>query len=158
MVKHSQFESDLIRETIHQAKKCTFSSCLSSDFYVPLQWRHNHCDGIWKYRGLDCLLNRLFRRRSKKHQSPRSLAFVRGYSHKGPTTRKMFPFDDLSIYICTNEWDRASTLPSRPRPSKGSANERRRYIDNVFYQKLARPKIENRLWPTFVMATWYSPR
>ena len=44
----------------------------------------------------DCLLNRLFRRRSKK------LAFVRGLhwgpmnsQHKWPVTRQMFPFDDV---------------------------------------------------------------
>ena len=42
------------------------------------------------------------RRRSKKHQSSLSLAFVRGIHrwpvnspHKGPATRKMFPFDDV---------------------------------------------------------------
>ena len=42
------------------------------------------------------------RRRSKKHQSSASLAFVRGIHrwpvnspHKWPVTRKMFPFDDV---------------------------------------------------------------
>ena len=51
---------------------------------------------------IDGLLNRLFRRRSKKHQSSASLAFVMGIHwcplnspHKGPVTRKMFPFDDV---------------------------------------------------------------
>ena len=46
------------------------------------------------------------RRRSKKHQSSASLAFVRGIHrwpvnspHKGPVTRKMFPFDDVIMYI-----------------------------------------------------------
>ena len=45
------------------------------------------------------------RRRSKKHQSSASLAFVRGIHrwpvnspHKGPVTRKMFPFDDVMVY------------------------------------------------------------
>ena len=40
----------------------------------------------------------------RKHQSSVSLAFVRGIhmwpvdsSHKGPVTRKMFPFDDAII-------------------------------------------------------------
>ena len=40
----------------------------------------------------------------RKHQSPASLAFVRGIHrwpvnspHKGPVTRKMFPFDDVII-------------------------------------------------------------
>ena len=44
------------------------------------------------------------RRRSKKHQSSASLAFVRGIhrwpvnsSHKGPVTRKMLPFDDVTM-------------------------------------------------------------
>ena len=32
----------------------------------PLQWRHNGCDGISNHQPQDCLLNRLFRRRSKK--------------------------------------------------------------------------------------------
>ena len=31
-----------------------------------LQWCHNKCDAVSNYRRLDCLLNRLFRRRSKK--------------------------------------------------------------------------------------------
>ena len=38
----------------------------------------------------------------RKHQNPASLAFVRGihwwpvkFPHKGPVTRKMFPFDDV---------------------------------------------------------------
>ena len=30
----------------------------------------------------------------RKHQSSASLAFVRGI-HRGPVTRKMFPFDDV---------------------------------------------------------------
>ena len=42
----------------------------------------------------------------RKHQSPASLAFVRGIhrwpvhsSHKGPVTRKIFPFDDVIMMI-----------------------------------------------------------
>ena len=34
--------------------------------YFTLQWRHNERDGVSNYRRLDCLLNRLFRRRSKR--------------------------------------------------------------------------------------------
>ena len=70
-----------------------------------LQWRHNDGDDV-SNQPHDCLLNRLFRRRSKKHQSSESLAFVRGihrwlvYSpHKGPVTRKMFPFDDVIMIL-----------------------------------------------------------
>ena len=46
------------------------------------------------------------RRRSKKYQSSASLAFVRGIrrwpvnsTHKGPVTRKMFPFDDVIMRL-----------------------------------------------------------
>ena len=40
----------------------------------------------------------------RKHQSSASLAFVRGIymnsPHKGPVTRKMFPFDDVIMHLC----------------------------------------------------------
>ena len=49
------------------------------------------------------------RRKSKKHQSSTSMAFVRGIHrwpvnspHKGPVTRIMFPFDD----VITNQHER----------------------------------------------------
>ena len=64
------------------------------------QWRHNESDSVSNHRSLDCLLNRLFRRRKKKHQSPASLAFVReiywgpvNSPRKGPVPQKMFPLD-----------------------------------------------------------------
>ena len=64
-----------------------------------LQWRHNDHDGVSNHWRLDCLPNRLFTQ--GKYQRSASLAFVREsnrwpvYSrHKGPETRKMFPFDD----------------------------------------------------------------
>ena len=66
------------------------------------QWRHDEHYGVLNHRRLDCLLNGLFRRRSKRHQSSASLAFVReihwrpvGSLTKGPVTRKMLPFDDV---------------------------------------------------------------
>ena len=37
-----------------------------------LQWRHNERDGVSNHRRIDCLLNPLFRRRSKKNQSSAS--------------------------------------------------------------------------------------
>ena len=44
----------------------------------------------------------------RKHQSSASLAFVRGIHrrpvnspHNGPVTRKMFPFDDVIMNMCT---------------------------------------------------------
>ena len=33
---------------------------------ITLRWRHNDRDGVWNHQPHDCLLNRLFRRKSKK--------------------------------------------------------------------------------------------
>ena len=41
------------------------NSCTWKILYAS-QWRHNECDGISNHQPHDCLLNRLFRRRSKK--------------------------------------------------------------------------------------------
>ena len=35
--------------------------------FLSLQWRHNERDGVSNHQRLDCLLNKLFRRRSKNH-------------------------------------------------------------------------------------------
>ena len=69
----------------------------------PLQWRHNDRDCVSNHQRLDCLLTRLFRRRSKKTPTLRVTGLcVRGIHrwpvnspHRGPVTRKMFPFDDV---------------------------------------------------------------
>ena len=73
-------------------------------FYVliSLHWRHNDHDGVSNHQPHGCLLNRLFRRRSKKTSKLRVTGLCVGNSpgpvnspHKGPVTRKMFPFDDV---------------------------------------------------------------
>ena len=68
----------------------------------PLQWRHNERDGVSNYQRIDSLFHRLFM--DRKHQNSASLAFVGGIHrwrvnspHKGPVTRKVFPFDDVII-------------------------------------------------------------
>ena len=43
-----------------------FSYFISIVNTIPLQWRHNGRDGVSNHQPHDCLLNRLFRRRSKK--------------------------------------------------------------------------------------------
>ena len=90
---------------INRKKTCAYNTSLQWIITeLPLQWRHNEHDGVANYRRLYCLLNRLFRCRSKKHQSSASLACVRGIHrwpvtspHKGPVTQKMFPFDDVTM-------------------------------------------------------------
>ena len=69
-----------------------------------LQWRHDERDGVSNHQHHECLLNRLFRRRSKKTPKLRQLWPVTGdrwpvnSPHKWPVTQKMFPFDDVIMY------------------------------------------------------------
>ena len=65
-----------------------------------LKWRHSERDGVSNHQHHDCLSNGLFRRKSKKTSA--ALVFVWGIHrwpvnspHKGPVTRKMFPYDDV---------------------------------------------------------------
>ena len=68
-----------------------------------LQWRDNGRDGVSNHQPHDYSLHRLFRRRSKKTLKFRVTGICEGdpvdFSHKGPVTRKMFPFDDV-IMLC----------------------------------------------------------
>ena len=67
-----------------------------------VRWRHNGRYGVSNHQPHDCLLNRLFRRRSKKTSKLRVTGLCAGIHrgpvnspHKWPVTRKMFPFDDV---------------------------------------------------------------
>ena len=67
-----------------------------------LRWRHNDQDGVSNHQPHGCLLNRLFRCRSNKTSKLRVTGLCVGNSpgpvnspHKGPVTRKVFPFDDV---------------------------------------------------------------
>ena len=72
---------------------------------LSLQWRHNDHNGVSNHQPHGCLLKRLFRRRSKKISKIRVAGLYVETSpgpvnspHKGPVTRKMFPFDDVIMY------------------------------------------------------------
>ena len=72
---------------------------------LSLQWCHNDHNGVSNHQPNGCLLKRLFRRRSKKTSKLRVAGLYLGNSpgpvnspHKGPVTRKMFPFDDVIMY------------------------------------------------------------
>ena len=98
-----------------------------------LQWRHNEGDGVSNHQPHDCLLNRLFRRRSKKTSKFRVTSLRDGIHrspmnspYKGPVMRKMLPYDDViksiamitgihcirsvfllkSIVFCTLTWNK----------------------------------------------------
>ena len=47
---------------------------------IALQWRHNRRDSVSNHQPHDCLLNRLFRRRSKKTSKPRVTGLCLGNS------------------------------------------------------------------------------
>ena len=46
----------------------------------PLEWCHNMCDGIWNQQHLNCLLNHLFRCRSKKTSTLHVIGLCEGTS------------------------------------------------------------------------------
>ena len=67
-----------------------------------LLWRHNGLDSVSNHQPHDCLLNRLFRRRSKKTSKLRVAGLCAGNSPgtgvfpvRKARTRKMFSFDDV---------------------------------------------------------------
>ena len=71
-------------------------------------WFETPSRSLWRH--CNCILNRLFRHRSKKTSSFASLAFVWGIHqwpvnspHRWPVTRKMFPFDDVIILLCFDD-------------------------------------------------------
>ena len=73
---------------------------------LPLHCRHNDHGGVSNHQPHGCLLNRLFRRRSKKTSKLCVTGLCAGNSpgpvnspHKGPVTRKMFPFDDVIMHL-----------------------------------------------------------
>ena len=75
---------------------------------ASLRWRHNDHPGVSNHQPHGCLLNRLFRRRWKKTSKLRVTGLCAGNSpvpvnspHKGPVTRKMFPFDDVIMMFYT---------------------------------------------------------
>ena len=74
---------------------------------LSLQWLHNECDGISNHQPHDGFYSTVYSRADqRKHQSSASLAFARGIHwwpvnspHKGPLTRKRFPFDDIIMLV-----------------------------------------------------------
>ena len=86
----------------HTQRPVTIHIYFLAIFHVKLLWRHNGHDGVSNHRPDDCVLNRSFRRISKKTSKLRVTGLCAGNSpgpvnspHKGPVTRKMLPFDDV---------------------------------------------------------------
>ena len=103
---HNLYDSNLFRsQGKHMTRNTSNFTEQSTLCSTSLRWRHNGHDSVSNHQPHDCSLNRLFGRRSKKHQSCAPLASVWGIHrgpmnspHKWPITRKMFPFDDVIMY------------------------------------------------------------
>ena len=76
---------------------------------MPLQWRHNGRDGVSNRKPHDCLLNRLFRRRSKKTPKLHVTGLCAGNS---PVTGK-FPAQRASDAENISIWWRLRVLLTR---------------------------------------------
>ena len=74
--------------------------------HPSLHWRHHWHDSVSNYQPYDCLLNRLFRRRSKKISKLCVTGLCAGNSPvndefptQGPATRRMCSFDDVIMVM-----------------------------------------------------------
>ena len=85
------------------AAGATLPSHHTTDCIASLQWRHYERDGVSSHCRLDCLLNRLFRRTSKKSYA--SLAFV-----VWPVSGE-FPWQRSSNKENTSIWWRHHVIP-----------------------------------------------
>ena len=86
-----------------------------------LHWRQNDHDDVSNHQPRGCLLNRLFRCRSKKTAKLRVTGLCVGKSpgpvnspHKGPVTRKMFPFDDVIMSRICITWSNITRYCLQP--------------------------------------------
>ena len=87
---------------IFTIRGCAYRACQMTAIPGTLQWRHNELNGVPNHQHHDCLLRRLFRRRSTKTSKLRVTGLCEGNSPvtgefpaQRTVTRKMFPFDDV---------------------------------------------------------------
>ena len=92
----------LLRHPTNPSRYTPHPHIIIASALIKLLWRHNGCYGASNHQPHDCLLNRLFRRRSKKTSKLHVTGLCAGNSpgsvnspHKWSVTRKMFPFDDV---------------------------------------------------------------
>ena len=76
MILSNQFSDQFVFTPFHMDRL----AYLPTSYTSPLQWRHNERDSVSNHRRLHCLLNRLFRRRSKKTSKFRVTGVCEGNS------------------------------------------------------------------------------
>ena len=77
------------------------------------RWRHNDHDGGSNHQSHGCLLNRLFRRKSKKTQSSASLAFVWGIHRDRWIPRTKGQLRGKCFHLMTSSWYNSDTWHNR---------------------------------------------
>ena len=77
---------------------------------LTLQWHHNEHDGISNHQPHDCLLNRLFRHRSKKPSTLRVTGLCEGNSPADTTDRwpQRASNAEKCFHFMTSSWDVAA--------------------------------------------------
>ena len=93
--------------------------------YASLQWRHNDHVDVSNHQPHGCLLNRLQTQIKENIKAPRHWPLCGEFTgavnspHKGPVTRKLFPFDDVVMLesgrIWLRSWLAACSAPSHYR-------------------------------------------
>ena len=90
------------KDDLHYVTNFCYATRTFQYIEYALWWRNNDHDSVSNHQPHECLFNRLFRPRSKKTSKLRVTGLCVGNSpapvnspHKGPVTRKMFPFDDV---------------------------------------------------------------
>ena len=87
-------------------KNVTWLTLFNGKTFHQLQWCYNGCDGVSNHQSHDCLLNRLFRRKSKKTPKLHVAGLCEGNSHvtgefpaQKACNAEMFLFDDVIMHI-----------------------------------------------------------
>ena len=103
--------------------------------FNTLQWRHNKCGGVSNHRRLDCLLNRLFGRRSKKTSKLRITGLCKG----NPPVTGGFPSQRASTAENVSIWWRHHGVMVR-NVNPSSAHKMRPDCDHQMSNHHARPQ------------------
>ena len=123
---------------------------------MSLQWRHNGRDGVSKITSLTIVYSTVYSfADQRKHQSSASLTFVRGIHrwpvnspHKRSVTRKMFPFDDVTmapIHVYTI-WTYRCWTSIDPYFQDMSCSHVFRSLNQLLFMVLLRAEYHWRIW------------
>ena len=103
-------------------------------FSTSLQWRHNERDGVSNHQPYYCLLNHLFRRRSKKTSKIRVIGLCEGNSPVTGefTAQRTSNAENVSIWLFHHDFPSSLRRLDRPNNRQSSTAELRRlWLDEI---------------------------